>query len=176
MLPLADCFSQTSPSFPFPPFLLTQSRTTVWFDSSSHPFRADPPSQIFILHLSFFSNTFNSYQTMQSSDNASAASTSPCPPENTPASSPCHSPTLQIVTLDAQKARTPPPSPTLLHLNENVTVELLHKIFLETIKAVQKSVVSAESSSPLASPPETVKTADPRKRASKLEVKSILET
>jgi hypothetical protein len=125
--------------------------------------------KIFILHLSFFSNTSNFYQTMQSSDNASAALISPCPSANTPPSSPCHSPASQIVN------RTPPPSPTLLHLNENVTVELLCKTFLETIKADQKSVVSAESSSPLASPSETVKTAEPRNRASKLEVKSILE-
>jgi hypothetical protein len=131
--------------------------------------QATPSELILHLHLSFFSNTFNFYQTMQSSDTASAAHISPCPPANTPPSSPCHSPVSQIVT------RTLPASPTLLHLNENVTVKLLRKTFLETIKAVQKSVVSAESSSPLASPPETVKTAQSRKRASKLEVKSILE-
>jgi hypothetical protein len=87
---------------------------------------------------------------MQSSDNASVAPTSPYP-------------------------HTPPPSPSLLHLNETITVKLLQKIFIETIKAVQKSADPAESSNPSTSPSETDKTGESRKRVSKLEVKSILE-
>jgi hypothetical protein len=87
---------------------------------------------------------------MQSSDNASVAPTSPCP---------C----------------TPPPSPALLHLNESVTVKLLQMTLIETIKAVQKSADPAESSNPSTGPSETDKTGEPRKRASKLEVKSVLE-
>jgi hypothetical protein len=96
------------------------------------------------------SDTLNSYQTMQSSDNASVAPTSPYP-------------------------GTPPPSPTLLHLNETVTVKLLQKTFIETIKAVQKSADPAESPNSSTGPSETDKTGEARKGASKLEVKSVLE-
>jgi hypothetical protein len=63
----------------------------------------------------------------------------------------------------------------LLHLNETVTVKLLQMTLIETIKAVQKSADPAESSNPSTGPSETDKTGEPRKRASKLEVKSVLE-
>jgi hypothetical protein len=63
----------------------------------------------------------------------------------------------------------------LLHLNETVTVKLLQKTLIETINAVQKSADPAESSNLSTGPSETDKTGEPRKRASKLEVKSVLE-
>jgi hypothetical protein len=87
---------------------------------------------------------------MKLPDSASAALVSPCRPPS-----------------------TPPPSPTLLHLKQNVTVELLQKTFVESIRAVQKSADLAECSNPLISPSET--TEGPKQRASKLELKSILE-
>jgi hypothetical protein len=72
-----------------------------------------------------------------------------------------------------ESTRTPPPSPSLLNHKEYISVGLLQKTLIDAIKAVQKSTDPIECSEPLTGPTENEKQ---RQRASKLEVKSILES
>lgn len=80
-----------------------------------------------------------------------------------------------IPSLLLENSRTPPPSPTSFHLKDNVTVELLQKTLVETIKVVQNSSASAgpHAFTTDSREPSIVKT--PRERASRLEVKSVIE-
>jgi hypothetical protein len=80
-----------------------------------------------------------------------------------------------IPNLRSKNARTPPPSPTSFHLKDNVTIELLQKTLVETIKAVQNSSASAgpHAFTTYSRDPSIAKT--PRERASMLEFKSVVE-
>jgi hypothetical protein len=72
-------------------------------------------------------------------------------------------------------SRIPPFSPTLLHLNETITVKLLQKTLIEIIKVIQKSADLAESSNSSIGLSETDKIGELKKRALKLEIKLVLE-
>ena len=82
----------------------------------------------------------------------------------------------QIVpNLHLENSRTPPPSPTSFHLKDNVTIEVLQKTLIETIKAVQNSSASAGSHAFTTDSLEPSIAKTPRERASRLEVKSVVE-
>jgi len=80
-----------------------------------------------------------------------------------------------IPNLHLENSRTPPPSPTSFHLKDNVTIEVLQKTLFETIKAVQNSSASAGPHAFTTDSREPSIAETPRERASRLEVKSVVE-
>jgi hypothetical protein len=84
-------------------------------------------------------------------------------------------PSQIIPNLRSENSCTPPPSPTSFHLKDNVTIELHQKTLVETIKAVQNSSASAGPHAFTTDSCEPSIAETPRERASRLEVKSVVE-